>query len=266
MKRVHKLSSLAMLIAAAGHASAFAASDPPLPSLETVYQGVLERAAKEDENERTFKQSYYYTRSRVTEFRNSKGALKKREDKQGENDPLLAVSRNQQSKVTKQVVSSKNAEQAGAVSDTHSNVRGKPFQKNDFPLNGDLVSRFDFMLLGREIVNGRPALVIDFSPVKKKLPERNIKDRFINKAAGRVWVDEAEYALVKADLRLTERVDVVGGLVGAVWKFTLGLMRDRTPDGLWFVRDLDWHLEGRELFLRRVVDYHEERKDVRPAR
>ena len=51
--------------------------------------------------------------------------------------------------------------------------------------------------------------------------------------------------------------------VGAVWKFTFGFLRERTPDGVWFTRGSDWHLEGREVFVHRTVDYHEERTDVR---
>ena len=115
----------------------------------------------------------------------------------------------------------------------------------------------------RDVVNGRPVLIVDFQPARKKLPVRNLKDRFINKAAGRAWVDETDHAVVKADLYLTERVNVVGGLVGAVWKFTCGLIRERTADGLWFTRHSNWHLEGRELWVRRTVDYHEEWTDVR---
>jgi hypothetical protein len=130
-------------------------------------------------------------------------------------------------------------------------------------LNEDLLKRFDFTLSGREVVNGRPALIVDFKPASRKPPEKSIKDRFINKAAGRVWVDEADYAMVKADLHLTEKVNVVGGLVGAVAKFTLSIQRERTPEGLWFIRKQNWHLEGREVFIRRQVDYHEEYKDVR---
>jgi hypothetical protein len=40
-------------------------------------------------------------------------------------------------------------------------------------------------------------------------------------------------------------------------------LRERTPDGLWFTRDSNWHLEGRELFVHRTVDYHEERTGLR---
>src|SRR5438445_218440 len=83
-----------------------------------------------------------------------------------------------------------------------------------------------------------------------------IRGRFINKAAGRVWVDEEDSVLVKAELYLTDKVNVLGGLVGAVWKFNYGFHRERMPDGLWYTRTVDWHLEGREVIVRRTVDYH----------
>ena len=145
------------------------------------------------------------------------------------------------------------------------NVRGRAFDRKDFSINDDLLDRFEFDLAGRKTVNGRPMLLLDFKPAKKELPERNIKDRFINKAAGRVWVDEADYVIAKAEVYLTETVNVLGGFVGAVWKFNYSFDRERTSDGLWFTRAVDWHLEGREVILRRAIDYHEGKTSVRRA-
>lgn len=133
-------------------------------------------------------------------------------------------------------------------------------------MNPDLLNRFDFTLQGRETINGRDALVIDFKPKSGKLPEHSLKERFINKAAGRVWLDEQEAQLVKADLYLTKRVDVFGGLVGSVYKCTCTISRERTDDGLWFTRSTGWHLEGREVLFRRTVDYHQDISDVRRVR
>ncbi|MGZ5543390.1 MAG: hypothetical protein ACXWIU_01845, partial [Limisphaerales bacterium] len=96
----------------------------------------------------------------------------------------------------------------------------------------------------------------------KKLPNNNFKDRFINIAVGRIWVDEGDSALVKASLHLTEKVNVIGGVVGAVGKFTCTVDRERTADGLWFTRAMDWHLEGRAVLVRRTIDHHEEKTGV----
>ena len=224
-----------------------------------------ERAGKENENDRAFDRRYSYTRTKVTEFRNAKGDLKKREEKKKVNEPSAGSAASATEPTVAPTRSPKDSERNEPVTDTHSNVRGKAFERRDFYLNNDLLGRFEITLTGREILNGRSALVVDFKPANKKLPERNLKDRFINKAAGRVWLDEADCALAKADLYLTEQVNVVGGLVGAVWKFNYTFSRERTVDGFWFTRAVDWHLEGREFIVRRVVDYHEERTDVRQA-
>jgi hypothetical protein len=142
------------------------------------------------------------------------------------------------------------------VSDTHSNIRGKVLKVKDYSIP-NLAKRFQFTLAGREMLNGRPSLVVDFKPASDHLPVNSFADKFINKAAGRVWVDEEDYAIAQAQLHLTQQVNVLGGLVGAVWEFTYGFTRLRTPEGYWFARSMDWHLEGREVVINRIVDYHE---------
>jgi hypothetical protein len=236
-------------------------AEPPLPTLQEIFPRMVERARRESENDRLFESQFIFVRSKVTEFRNSKGEIKKHEAKTSTNNPALKPR-----VVTPAPAPARAPEKAQPVSDSHSNVRGNSFEKDDFLVNGNLVKRFEFTLVGREMLNGRPALVVDFAPAKGKLPERNLKDKFINKAAGRVWLDEEDCALAKVALRLTERVNVVGGLVGAVWKCNYGFERERTENGLWFAREANWHLEGREVFLNRIVDYHEERSDVRQAK
>ena len=260
MKSIWQMAASAVLLAAPLPLLAESIAEPPLPSVATVLKSVARQTEKESDNDRAFNQRYGYTRTKVTEYRNAKGDLKKREERKISNQPSA-------------VPVASRAQPAGpllepnisneAVTEASANVRGKAFEKRDFSINDDLLGRFEFDLTGRETINGRPTLLLDFKPAKKNLPERNIKDRFINKAAGRVWVDEADYVIAKADVYLTETVNVVGGLVGAVWKFNYSFDRERTLEGLWFTRAVDWHLEGREVVLRRAIDYHEGKTGVR---
>ncbi len=265
MRAQRSILAVALLLAATMSLPAVNNSEPALPPIETVLKRVAAQAEKEDQNTQEFRQRYAYTRTRVTEYRNSKGEVKKREEKKGRNDPQPKAVVAPVQPVVAKPVRTDSAKSNQPVSDSHSNVRGKAFKKTDFVLDEDLIGRFVFTVVGRGVVNGRPALIVDFQPAKKKLPVRNLKDKFINRAAGRVWVDEADYALAKVDLRLTEKVNVVGGLVGAVWKFNFDFLRERTPEGYWFIRDSNWHLEGREVFVHRTVDYHEQRTGVRRA-
>jgi hypothetical protein len=241
-------------------------STAPLPSMDTIVQRAIAAAQTEDDNNRAFNQHYYYTSASTKEFRNGDGDLRSQEKKQEAHDPLHKPARKVAQPIAAPSSASATTNSGSASSDKKSSVHGKAFEKKDFLMNPDLLNRFDFTLQGRETINGRDALVIDFKPKSGKLPEHSLKERFINKAAGRVWLDEEDAQLVKADLHLTKRVDVLGGLVGSVYKFTCTISRERTDDGLWFTRSTGWHLEGREVIFRRTVDYHQDTSDVRRVR
>jgi hypothetical protein len=232
-----------------------------LPPLETIIQRALDRAAAEDDNDREFNRHYAYTRIRMTEFRNAKGQMISLEEKH----TAEGVRTNS---LPKMVMVAAVKPKDESLSETHSNIHGKALQVKDYSLT-NLVSRFQVTLAGREIVNGRSSFILDFVP-RKNLPVHSYKDNFINKAAGRVWVDESDYAIAKADVHLMQQVNVLGGLLGSVWKFTYSFDRARTLEGFWFSRHVDWHLEGREVIFHRIVDYHEqkidEQKVLPPAR
>lgn len=234
----------------------------PLPTMDFVIQKVVDRAVnQEDKNDNLFDMNYQYTRSRVWEYRNSKGELKSRDEKSSvDNKPERIAARNAKLIANNQPVPPPPPTTAkdGPVTDAHSNIHGKALKVKDYSIP-NLVSRFQFTLVGREMLNGRPSLIVDFKPAKKDLPANTLADKFINKAAGRVWVDEEDYAIAQTQLHLTEQVNVFGGLVGAVWKFNYGFTRMRTPEGFWFARNMDWHLEGREVVVNRIVDYHEKK-------
>lgn len=52
-------------------------------------------------------------------------------------------------------------------------------------------------------------------------------------------------------------MNVVAGLVGTIASFNL-FCPTHTADGFWFTPHLEWHLEGREVLVRRPVASHEE--------
>jgi hypothetical protein len=238
----------------------------PLPPVATVLQRVVERAEQQSGNDGAFNERYRFTRTRVTEYRNAGGNLKKREEKKSEHKPDPGIIWRQARPTEADRSPDGHAGRPHPATGTPSNARGNTSKKSTFSVDDDLLSRFQITLTGRELLNGRWALVLDFQPADKKLPERNLKDRFINQTAGRAWVDEEEYLVTKADLHLIGKVSVVGGLIGSVGSFNCSLNRERTPDGLWFTRSLKWHLEGREVVVKRIVDYHEERSGLEKVR
>src|SRR5262245_2674327 len=254
--------SLAVLLGAFGSLAAEAGTNV-VSDAHVFLDRLLERAKVEGKERREFKAHYAYTGSKVTEHRTSKGKLKHREVEPIEHNPKpLATRASQRVSDSADRRDGATADQ-GLRQDAQGDVKGRAFERSDFPLTADLLKRFQFAAAGKEILNGRSVLIIDFKPASGDLPVHSIKDRFINKAAGRVWIDEMEFALVKVDLHLTESVNVIGGLVGAVRQCNYQFERERTPDGLWFTKQVNWHLEGRQVFVNKTIDYHEMRENVR---
>jgi hypothetical protein len=238
-----------------------AATQSSLPPLETVLNRVMETSRVENAQYHVFNQHYFYTRDKVTEFFDGTGKLKQRHEKQSTNNPapplILAAVAPVQALAAAPLLASQVSSPAAQTAEPP-NIHGVALGKKEDLMNPDIIKRFKFTLAGRDTINGRPALVVDFQPVSDSLPVFNIKDRFINSVEGRAWIDEQEFTLERVDLHLKQKVSVLGGIAGSVSKFSFSFDRERTPDGYWFTRDLNWHVEAREATIQRVVDHHEE--------
>lgn len=252
-----------------------AATPSALPPIETVLQGVIETSRDENAQYHVFNQHYFYTRDKVTQFFDGAGNLKQRHEKESTNNPapVLVLSTADAAPAPQTLLSPKEAQtekESEANKDAQKaeppNVHGVALgNKNDL-MNPDIIKRFKFTIAGRDTINGRPALVVDFQPISDSLPVLNIKDRFINSVEGRAWVDAKDFTLEKVDLHLKQKVSVLGGIAGSVSKFSFSFDRQRTPDGYWFTRDLSWHVEAREATIQRVVDHYEQILDVQKIR
>jgi len=238
-----------------------AKAETSLPSLQTVIPRVAETSAEESAQYHVFNQHYYYLRHRVTQFYDGSGNLKTSSEKETTNNPaqVIVVAPPALVHPTRTLASPKQAADQGP------SVHGVSLGKKEDLINPDLLKRYTLTITGREMINGRPALIVDFKPASNDLPIFNIKDRFLNCVAGRAWVDEQDMVLEKVHVHLTQKVSILGGLVGSVSKFTLSFERDRTPEGLWYTRDLAWHLEAHEATIARVVDHHEYVTDLQKA-
>ena len=241
-------------LAALWHSPARAA-DAPLPESKDVLQRLIEHAQQADENDRRFEQGYRYTRTETTEVRNGKGDLKKSESKEHQHDPAR--------------VKAADSESSDAQpDDTDSKGRRHKSSKADAEepeISDALLKRFQFKVVAREMISNRMALKLVFSPAPGVKTGGSMADRVMSRIAGELWVDEADSALVKITVRLTEPVNILAGIAGSLRAFTFQTERSRTADGLWFERLSSWHVEAREFLLNRVMDGRQEISDVKPC-
>jgi hypothetical protein len=118
-----------------------------------------------------------------------------------------------------------------------------------------ILERYDFRAVGRETIEGRPAIVLEFTalPGSRPLP----RDDVLRNLGGRVWMDEAEREVVRAEVRNTAGMKFFLGL-GASVSLVSGTFEFRkVGDTLWLpVRD-EARADGRmflfKTFRKRVV-------------
>jgi hypothetical protein len=65
----------------------------------------------------------------------------------------------------------------------------------------------DFRIAGRELVDGRPTIVVEFEPKPRYKPVTE-GGKLIQKFAGKAWIDEADRQLVRLEARLLENLGV----------------------------------------------------------
>jgi hypothetical protein len=219
-------------------------SDPAPPDLNQLVLRAVEFAARDAGIEEQFKVRYAYLDVQVTETRDAHGELRKRTERTRAHPP---------------VPNPGTADGADAeASEPEVSPAKRPYDRHDFHVDASVLERFQFQYVGAEMRAGRPVWVLDFEPADDAPPARSLPERFLGQTAGRLWIDRAEAALVKATFRLTAPIRVVGGLVGALKRCEVVLEKERTPDGLWYVRRLDWEIEGRKLFTTRRMEHRQE--------
>lgn len=91
----------------------------------------------------------------------------------------------------------------------------------------------DFRLTGRELVDGRPTIVVEFSPRKGYKPVTE-GGKVIQKFAGRAWIDEADRQLVRLEAQLVENLGVGPARIARLQKGSSAyFVRRKVNDEIW---------------------------------
>jgi len=112
-----------------------------------------------------------------------------------------------------------------------------------------ILERFDFRSEGREDIDGRPAIVLTFVPQPGK---RDIEgDAALRHLTGRLWVDEAEREIVRAEIRNRAPIKLAWGLGATVSSLEIRTDFRKVDGAAWLpVRD-ETLATGRVLLLKR---------------
>lgn len=121
------------------------------------------------------------------------------------------------------------------------------FQDSTLRLSA-ILERYDFRTVAREDLDGWPALVLEFQarPGKRDLDG----DVVLRALAGRIWVDEAEAEVVRAEVRSTSEIKFALGIGASVSAVGLVLDFRKIEDGLWLPARVEATVEARLLLVK----------------
>jgi hypothetical protein len=136
------------------------------------------------------------------------------------------------------------------VRDIHKKVHQKAAEDDEGPRLSQILARYDFRALAREDVDGRPAIMMEFAPRPGK---RDLEaDKVLRHLAGRIWVDEREREIVRADVHNTAGIKLGLGLVASISAVDLKLQFRKIADGVWLPSRIETLATGRMLLLKGI--------------
>lgn len=110
----------------------------------------------------------------------------------------------------------------------------------------------EYSLIGEELIDGRKTWILRFEP-RKDYKAKHLKARVFEKLRGRVWVDQIEKDMVRAEGEVFDTVSVGFGVLGRIDKGTrLSMERRRLPGGVWMTSKTDVRYAVRVMLFKYV--------------
>ena len=102
----------------------------------------------------------------------------------------------------------------------------------------DVVAMLNFKIARREVMNGRDAIVITFTPRPEGEPETR-EGRIAQSFTGSVWVDEAAREVIRIDAKAVEAISFGFGLIARLNEGTTVTLHRQPIDGCDLATDVD---------------------------
>jgi len=232
--------------------------DATLPVPEILGK-IVERA--QFEKEQKHEEQFFATRHSISDSYNAKGEVTEHNDRLMK--PFLMEGKvfyrvmEKDGKPLTDEEKKKQVEREGKIRERLKQPT-KPAKKDneDFEVDDELLSRFQFTLIGQEDVNGHKAYVLAFLPkTNVKLPEKRMIDKVVNRLTGKIWVDTKYFAFTKLDLHLTEPTSFFVGL-GNLRALDMTLTQIEVVPGIFQDVEQNMFIEARQLFKTTRMKSH----------
>jgi hypothetical protein len=113
----------------------------------------------------------------------------------------------------------------------------------------EVLARFDFTAVAREVIGGRTAVLVSFRalPGKRKIKQDNV----YRALQGRLWIAEEERTIVRAELSNSQKIKIAGGLLASISSFDVAV--DFVPvNEIWLPHRSEAFVAGRVLLFKGI--------------
>jgi len=128
----------------------------------------------------------------------------------------------------------------------------------------DLFRVYTFTMVGRQTIDGHPAIAIDFAPKPGARPTTD-GGKLMLKVKGRAWISESDYQIARVDAEVMDDVSYGLGVLGKLYKGTkVSFERRKINNEVWLPSEVRINAQGR-AFIRKfqldtVIQYSDYRK------
>ena len=129
----------------------------------------------------------------------------------------------------------------------------------------DVIEAFDFHLIGEEVVDGRPAYVLQAKP-HPGYRARGKYGKMLSNVGGRLWIDKWDFGWIKVDGQVTQSF-TMGLFVARVQRGSHVILEETClGGGVWVPRRIEVRASARIFFLKSLdIDKILTYSDYRPA-
>lgn len=113
----------------------------------------------------------------------------------------------------------------------------------------DVFRVFDIAMLGRERIDGHDTIVVSLTPRPAAAP-RTREGRWMKAFAGKAWLSESEYELVRFDAEAIEGVSIGLGLLARMHKGSTASFSRRKVDDTWLPARAEYRFNAQVLLLK----------------
>ena len=120
-------------------------------------------------------------------------------------------------------------------------------------------------LIGTETINGRPAYILQFLHDPEKRFKEAMANEVLKHVLIKIWIDQKEFQIAKAEVVLANPLYVIGGLAATVTTFKLTAYQKRLTPEIWTDHRVTTFIEGRVLWTPHTITFSSESFDFKPV-